>query len=107
MKLPILATLLCLPLAVSAEDCADQQSSIKISTRISLEGVSVSLTGATREDISCGRYQELLSQATKEARSAWLCDMLDRNCDREPVPEVPLCKEDQQNEPFWVCKKKG
>ncbi len=72
-----LATLLLLPTCLIAED------NMKISVRMSLQDVSVSVTGATEEDIESGLYKELLFKAGREARDAWKCAIHDRCYDFE------------------------
>ncbi len=82
MRALITIALLALPIEAFAE--------MEVNTRISLEEITVTISGATADDVSSGRYYELLSQATRDAREAYMCDLLKRSCEKESVTENPF-----------------
>ncbi len=61
MKALLLATLLALGSSAYAE--------MKVSAKETLEGTTVTITGATREDVRNGSYEETLRIATTQARA--------------------------------------
>lgn len=71
--------LLALPIEASAE--------MKVSARITLDGITVSISGAHKEQVEEGDYCKLLSTATKQARKVWKCDMLKLCNSNMKIPE--------------------
>ena len=52
----------------------------KLTVRVSIDGPSVTVSDVTEEDLKSGKLKELLSEAVKQARQVWLCDMARRGC---------------------------
>ena len=50
----------------------------KLSVRVGVDGPSVTVSGVTEEDLENGKLQELLSEAVRQAKRVWLCDMANR-----------------------------
>ena len=53
---------------------------MKLTVRVSIEGPSVTVSNVSEEDLKSGKLKELLSEAVKQARRAWRCDLLNRAC---------------------------
>ena len=50
----------------------------KLTVRVSIDGPSVTVSDVSEEDLKSGKLKELLSEAVKQARQVWLCDMARR-----------------------------
>lgn len=50
----------------------------KLTVRVSIDGPSVTVSDVTEEDVKSGKLKELLYEALKQAKRAWLCDMANR-----------------------------
>ena len=50
----------------------------KLTVRVSIDGPSVTVSDVTEEDLESGKLKELLSEAVKQAKRVWLCDMANR-----------------------------
>ena len=97
----VLAILPALPIPAQAE--------IKVGVNMSLTNLSVTISGATEEDVLGDEYQKFLEEAGKKIRNAYLCGMMKQSvyCIEYQPPEpkeIPLCREDQQNEFWFVCR---
>ncbi|MDE0702688.1 MAG: hypothetical protein OXH59_03095 [Rhodospirillaceae bacterium] len=51
---------------------------MKLTVRVTGDGPSVTVSGATEEDLKSGKLKEILSKAVKQARQVYLCDMAKR-----------------------------
>ena len=68
MKIPLIAvSLLLLATAANAE--------MKVTVNVSINGPSITISGATEEDIESGKFWNLLSETSEQAKAIWRCAM--------------------------------
>ena len=68
----ITASLLLLATAANAE--------MKVTAIVSMNGPSVTISGVTEEDIESGKFWNLLSEASEQAKKIWRCAIMGRGC---------------------------
>ena len=62
---------------------------MKVTVNVSINGPSVTISGATEEDIEGGKFWRLLSEATRQAKAIWRCKMMGGYCMTREEKESP------------------
>ena len=78
-RIPLIASCLFLVTTIASAEP-------KVTVRVSVDGPSVTVSGATAEDLKTGKLERMLSEAVNQARRVWRCDLA-RKCNGRPVPK--------------------
>ena len=70
MNIPLITIVSLFLLATAAN------AEMKVTASVSIEGPSVTISGATEKDIESGKFWNLLSEASEQAKAIWRCAIM-------------------------------